>query len=71
MDNHTSTLLREIKVATQWSEPRIASEIGVSQATINRILHDLVDCKTSTTRAITALHKRVCRKRPRPVTGQQ
>ena len=60
MDKPSSTLLREIKTATGWSEPRIALEIGTSQPTVNRILNGQDDCKVSTWRAIVELHKRVC-----------
>lgn len=57
MDKNISTLLREIKDATSWSEPRIASEIGASQPTVNRILNGQEDCKGSTLRAILELHR--------------
>jgi transcriptional regulator with XRE-family HTH domain len=60
MDKTISTLLREIKEASHWSEPRIASEIGTSQPTVNRILNGQVECKGRTLRAITALHATVC-----------
>ena len=59
MDKDTSTLLREIKEATSWSEPRIAAEIGTSQPTVNRILHGQADCMARTQRAIENLHKRI------------
>lgn len=60
MDKKISTLLREIKDATQWSEPKIAVEIGTSQPTVNRILNGQEDCKGSTLRAINDLHRSVC-----------
>lgn len=59
MDKDICTLLQEIKAGTNWSEPRIASEIGTSQPTVNRILNGQLDCKVSTLRAIEDLHKRV------------
>lgn len=58
MDKDISTLLKEIKAATGWSEPRLATELGTAQSTVNRILNGQQDCKVSTYRAITALHKR-------------
>jgi predicted transcriptional regulator len=60
MDKDISTLLQEVKIETGWSEPRIASEIGTSQPTVNRILNGQGDCKGSTLRSIVDLHKRVC-----------
>jgi transcriptional regulator with XRE-family HTH domain len=64
MDKSISTLMQEIQAATDWSQPRIAEEIGTSQPTVNRILNGhQTDCKGSTMLAIRALHKRVCRKR--------
>ena len=57
MDKTISILLREIKDATKWSEPKIAEELGTSQPTVNRILNGQEDCKGRTLRAITALHK--------------
>lgn len=60
MDKDIATLLGEIKRTTGWSEPRIASEIGTSQPTVNRILNGQLDCKVSTFRAIVELHSRVC-----------
>lgn len=60
MDKDIATLLREIKSATDWSEPRIATELGTSQPTVNRILNGQPDCKGTTLRAIVELHARVC-----------
>lgn len=60
MHKDITTLLKEIKDATQWSEPRIAQEIGTSQPTVNRILNGQGDCKGRTLRAITDLHASVC-----------
>jgi transcriptional regulator with XRE-family HTH domain len=60
MDKQISTLLREVKAATSWSEPKIAKAIGASQATVNRILHGQSDCMGKTHRAIEALHKEHC-----------
>jgi transcriptional regulator with XRE-family HTH domain len=56
MDKDISTLLREIKDATSWSEPKLAGELGIAQSTVNRILNGQDDCKVSTFRAITSLH---------------
>jgi transcriptional regulator with XRE-family HTH domain len=60
MDKDIATLLREIKSATDWSEPRIAAELGTSQPTVNRILNGQPDCKGATLRAIVELHGRIC-----------
>ncbi|MBH2071701.1 hypothetical protein [Janthinobacterium lividum] len=57
MDKDISTLLREIKAITTWSEPKIAAELGTSQPTVNRILNGQLDCKGSTLRAIIELHR--------------
>lgn len=56
MDKNISTLLREIKAVTGWSEPVIAEKLGISQPTVNRILNGQSDCKGSTYRAISDLH---------------
>lgn len=70
MDKDISTLLREIKQATSWSEPRIAAEIGTSQPTVHRILKGQTDCMGRTQKAIEALHLSQCVKprRRAPVT---
>jgi predicted transcriptional regulator len=60
MDKNISTLLAEIKDATGWSEVKIAEVIGTSQPTVNRILNGQDDCKGSTLRAITDLHRTAC-----------
>jgi hypothetical protein len=60
MDKDIATLLREIKSTTDWSEPRIAAEIGTSQPTVNRILNVQRDCKGATLCSIIDLHARVC-----------
>lgn len=60
MDKKISTLLTEIKDATGWSEVKIAEEIGTSQPTVNRILNGQDDCKGSTLRAISELHRNAC-----------
>lgn len=59
MDKDIATLLREIKSATAWSEPRIAAEIGTSQPTVNRILNGQSDCKVATFKAIADLHQKL------------
>ena len=43
-----------------WSEPRIAKLLGVSQPTVNRIVHGQGDCKSTTWMAIVELHRKVC-----------
>ena len=58
MDKDISTLLKEIKAHREWSEPRIAEEIGTSQPTVNRILNGQVDCKIATYQAIKALYEK-------------
>lgn len=60
MDKDISTLLREVKAATNWSQPRIAKEISTSQPTVNRILKGQSECKSSTLRSIQALHEKLC-----------
>jgi transcriptional regulator with XRE-family HTH domain len=60
MDKDISTALREVRTETGWSEPRIASELGISQPTVNRILNGQDDCKAKTFRAIQILYKKVC-----------
>jgi hypothetical protein len=67
MSKPISELLNEIKTETGWSEPRIATELRallpdsrMSQPTVNRILNGQDECKSSTLRAIEALHERVC-----------
>ncbi|MFJ3048533.1 helix-turn-helix transcriptional regulator [Herbaspirillum chlorophenolicum] len=58
MSTNISILLKEIKVATGWSEPALAREIGTSQPTVNRILNGQEECKATTYRAICDLHER-------------
>jgi transcriptional regulator with XRE-family HTH domain len=60
MENDISTLLREIKDATGWTEMRIATALGATQPTVNRILNGQVECKIATFHAIRALHARTC-----------
>jgi transcriptional regulator with XRE-family HTH domain len=60
MEKNISTTLREIKVKTRWSEPIIATKIGVSQPTVNRILKGQADCMGRTRLAILDLYKVVC-----------
>lgn len=66
MDKDIATLLQEIKSETGWSEPALASELGISQPTVNRILNGQPDCKINTFLAIKALHKEHCGTRVRP-----
>lgn len=71
MDKTISTLLREIKDATAWSEPRIAKELGTSQPTVNRILNGQTECMGSTYSAISELHKAHCSKPKRRSTDSR
>jgi transcriptional regulator with XRE-family HTH domain len=59
MNTPTQNLLRSIKEQTGWSEPRIASEINTSQATVNRLLHGQPGCQVGTYLAIEALAARL------------
>lgn len=52
-------LTRAIKERMGWSESKIASEVGVSQPTIHRILTGQTDCKGSTYQRIVALAERL------------
>jgi len=65
MDKDPSTLLREIKQATGWSQTRLALELKTSQPTVNRILNGQAKCLSDTLVAINELHGRHCRGRPR------
>ncbi|WP_374710568.1 helix-turn-helix transcriptional regulator [Massilia pseudoviolaceinigra] len=60
MDKNISTLLREIKAKQEWSQVRLAAELGTTQPTVNRILNGQDDCKISTFKAICALHEACC-----------
>ena len=57
MDKNISTLLREIKTQQDWTEVRLAAELGTTQPTVNRILNGQDDCKISTFKAICARHQ--------------
>ncbi|MCE3605845.1 helix-turn-helix transcriptional regulator [Massilia sp. P8910] len=57
MDKNISTLLREIKTKQDWSQVRLAAELGTTQPTVNRILGGQDNCKISTFKAICALHE--------------
>lgn len=65
MDKDPSTLLREIKQATGWSQTRLALELTTSQPTVNRILNGQAKCFSDTLVAINGLHEKHCRGRPR------
>jgi len=60
MDKDPSTLLRELKSATGWSETRLASELKTSQPTVNRILNGQARCLSTTLGAIAGLHAQQC-----------
>jgi plasmid maintenance system antidote protein VapI len=60
MDKDPSTLLREIKQQTGWSETRLATEIKASQPTVNRILNGQPRCLSTTLSAIVELHFQHC-----------
>lgn len=59
MNTPAQDLLLKIRAQTGWSEPRIASEIKTSQATVNRLLHGQPGCQASTYLAIEALAARL------------
>jgi transcriptional regulator with XRE-family HTH domain len=65
MDKDPSTLLRETKQATGWSETRLAIELKTSQPTVNRILNGQPNCLGTTLAAIVELHDRHCRGHPK------
>lgn len=60
MDKDPTTLLRELKAATSWSETRLASELKTSQPTVNRILNGQAQCLSKTLAAIASLHAQHC-----------
>jgi transcriptional regulator with XRE-family HTH domain len=60
MDKNPSTLLREIKQATGWSETRLAFELKTSQPTVNRILNGQPRCMSTTMTAIEKLYEGRC-----------
>ncbi|MFB9242594.1 helix-turn-helix transcriptional regulator [Massilia antarctica] len=60
MDKDISTLLREIKDASGWTEMRMATALGTTQPTVSRILNGQADCKIATFHAICALHALKC-----------
>lgn len=60
MEKDISTLLRDIKDATGWTETRIATALGATQPTVNRILNGQAECKIATFHAICALHALTC-----------
>jgi len=63
MDKDPSTLLREIKQATGWSETRLATELKTSQPTVNRILNGQSRCLSTTLGAIEGLYALQCPRR--------
>jgi len=60
MDKDPSTLLKELKAATAWSETRLAAELKTSQPTVNRILNGQARCLSTTLAAIAGLHSVHC-----------
>jgi predicted transcriptional regulator len=65
MDKDIVTLMREISDESCWSQSRIARELGIAQATVNRLMRGQLDCKASTLIAIKALHQSLTRRRRR------
>jgi transcriptional regulator with XRE-family HTH domain len=59
MTTSPQKLLQEIKARTGWSQPKIAAEIGTSQATVNRLLHGQSNCLATTALAIEQLAARL------------
>lgn len=59
MHTPAQELLIAIREKTGWSEPRIATEIKTSQATVNRLLHGQPGCQASTYLAIEELAARL------------
>ena len=59
MNTPAQELLLKIREQTGWSEPRIATEIKTSQATVNRLLNGQPGCQVSTYLAIESLAKRL------------
>jgi hypothetical protein len=59
MNTTAQELLIKIREKTGWSEPRIATEIKTSQATVNRLLNGQPGCQASTYLAIEALATRL------------
>ena len=59
MNTPAQELLLKIREHTGWSEPRIATEIKTSQATVNRLLNGQPGCQASTYLAIEGLVKRL------------
>ncbi|MFY2843598.1 helix-turn-helix domain-containing protein [Achromobacter ruhlandii] len=60
MNTSPKFLLEEIQAAHGWGQTAIAEKLGISQATLSRIMNELVDCRASTLAAILKLHAEVC-----------
>jgi transcriptional regulator with XRE-family HTH domain len=60
MDKDPSTLLRELKHSTGWSETRLARELKTSQPTVNRLLNGQPRCFSTLLTAIANLHEVHC-----------
>jgi transcriptional regulator with XRE-family HTH domain len=74
MNTPAQELLLKIREHTGWSEPRIATEIKTSQATVNRLLNGQPGCQVSTYLAIESLAKRLklrSKRRQKPSRGAQ
>ena len=71
MDKDPSTLLKELKSATAWSETRLAAELKTSQPTVNRILNGQARCLSTTLAAIVGLHAQHCEAPKRRATDKE
>lgn len=74
MNTPAQELLLRIREQTGWSEPRIATEIKTSQATVNRLLNGQPGCQVSTYLAIESLAKRLkvhSKRRQKPVENPE
>jgi len=63
MNNSPQSRLAEIQAKTGLGQTALAALLGVSQATVNRIINGQMDCRGSTLSAIQSLHAKVSRKR--------
>ena len=56
MDKSIAQMLKEIIAATHWRQVAIATKIGVSQATVNRLINGQIECKSRTYRNVYELY---------------